>query len=114
MKTSINTYNIPEIYGLLPDPVKHEVSVGDVTLILNFAESFYEQSVNTLTYEGDISLKIIQFIKISAQIEGIELTKKQITEVLKAEIQYWTESSFVFDDLENWSEDSPQDYERYL
>ena len=114
MKTSLSSYNIQEIYVLTPNEVKNDLSINDIALILDFAESFYEQSVHTLSYEKDISLKIIQFIKISAQIEGVELTKKQIEEVLKAEIQYWTENSFVFDDLDEWTEDFSQDYDRYL
>lgn len=82
------------IYEMMQYEELTALSFNDVFSILSYERDYYEQlSFSTMSED---SLKIIQFIRLNASMDGKDFSTQQIREVLIAEEEYLTEMGTDF------------------
>jgi len=82
------------IYELMQYEEMMELAFNDVYSILSYERDYYEQL--SFSNVPEDSLKIIQFIRLNASMDGKSFTSQQIREVLRVEEEYLKEMGLEF------------------
>lgn len=89
------------IYELVQASEVMELPFNDVYSILSYERDYYEQLSFSAIHED--SMKIIQYIRLNANMDGKDFSSLQIREVLKAEEEYLRELGTSFFDNQQYS-----------
>ena len=82
------------IYEMMQYNELAELPFNDVYSILSYEKDYYEQL--SFSNVPEDSLKIIQFIRLNASMDGKDFSAQQIREVLMAEEEYLKEMGMAF------------------